>query len=102
MGDYVQKRVAQLLCKFDSFSKDEWDLGLTHLTSHAIKTEGPAPVKQPPRRVPLAYAADEKKAIENLKAKEAIRESVSPWASPIVLVKKKDGEFNHVSTTESK
>ena len=64
---------------------------MTHLTSHAIKTEGAAPVKQPPRRVPLAYAADEKKAIEDLKAKGVIRESVSPWASPIVRVKKKDG-----------
>ena len=91
--DHVQKqRVAQLLGRFkDSFSCDEWDLGLTHLTSHAIKTEGAAPVKQPPRRVPMAYADDEKKAIEDLKAKGVIRDSTSPWASPIVLVKKKDG-----------
>ena len=63
---------------------------MTHLTSHAIKTEGAAPVKQPPRQVPMAYA-DEKKAIEDLKAKGVIRDSTSPWASPIVLVKRKDG-----------
>ena len=87
-----KQRVAQLLNRFkDSFSRDEWDLGLTHLTAHAIKTEGAAPVKQPPRRVPMAYAEEEKKAIEDLKAKGVIRESTSPWASPIVLVKKKDG-----------
>ena len=41
--------------------------------------------------MPLAFAADEKKAIEDLKAKGVIRDSVSPWASPIVLVHKKDG-----------
>ena len=73
----------------DSFSRGEWDLGLTHLTSHAIKTEGAAPVKQPPKRVPMSYSEDEKKAIEDLKAKGVIRGSTSPWASPIVLVKKK-------------
>ncbi|MBV2113483.1 MAG: reverse transcriptase family protein, partial [Candidatus Thiodiazotropha sp. (ex Ctena orbiculata)] len=44
-----------------------------------------------PRRVPLAHANDEKKAIEELQAKGVIRDSVSPWASPIVLVAKKDG-----------
>ena len=85
-------RVADLLSRYqDCFSKDEWDVGLTHLVEHEIKTGDAAPVKQPPRRVPLAYADKEKEAIEDLKAKGVIRESVSPWASPIVLVSKKDG-----------
>lgn len=83
-------RIAKLLIEFkDTFSKDEWDL--THLTEHSIPTGEAAPIKQPPRRVLMAYAANEKKAIEDLKAKGVIRDSTSPWASPIVLVDKKDG-----------
>ena len=50
--------------------------------------EGAAPVKQPPRRVPMAYADAEKKTIEDLKAKRVIRDNTSP--NPIVLEKKKD------------
>ena len=87
-----KEKLKALLVKFqDTFSKDEWDLGLTHLTAHPINTGNAEPVKQPPRRVPLAHAAAEKQAIEDLKAKGVIRPSFSPWASPIVLVRKKDG-----------
>ncbi|CAG2221731.1 unnamed protein product [Mytilus edulis] len=45
------------------------------------------------RRVPLAYAEAEKEAIIELQKKGIIRESSSPWASPIVLVKKKNGKM---------
>ena len=48
-------------------------------------------IRLPPRRVPLAYADKEKQAIEDMKVKGVIRNSVSPWASPICLVTKKDG-----------
>ena len=92
LDDVEKQKVTCLLNKFkDIFSKGEWDLGLTHLAEHAINTGNAAPIKQAPRRVPLAYAEKEKQAIEELKAEGVIRESVSPWASPIVLVSKKDG-----------
>ena len=84
--------LARLLKKHENtFSKDEWDIGLTNLTEHSINTGDAVPIKQPPRRVPLAYATEEKRAIDDLLAKGVIRKSTSPWASPIVLVKKKSG-----------
>ena len=84
--------VARLLREYeDIFSKGEWDVGLTNLTEHEIKTGDAEPIRQRPRKVPLAYAEEEKKAIEDLLAKGVIRKSTSPWASPIVLVKKKSG-----------
>ena len=87
-----KRKLINLLIKYqDSFSRSEWDLGLTNLTEHAINTGDARPIKQAPRRVPIAFAAEEKKAIEDLKAKGVIRNSTSPWASPIVLVHKKDG-----------
>ena len=72
-------QLASLLNRFgDSFSCGEWDLGLTNLAEHAIETGNAAPIKQHPRRVPLAHAEAEKQAIEDLKAKGVIRESTSP------------------------
>ena len=88
-----EKRViANLLVENETvFSKHEFDIGKTFLTEHVIETGNSKPVKQPPRRVPLAFAEEEKAAIENLERHGIIKQSTSPWASPLVLVRKKSG-----------
>jgi len=87
--DAIQK----LLVEFgDTFSKDESDLGLTTITEHRIDTGNARPVKQAPRRVPAALIDEEKQAVDQLLKQGVIQESSSPWASPIVLVKKKNGK----------
>jgi hypothetical protein len=63
---------------------------MTDLTERKINTDGSLPIKQRPRRVPLAYTEDEKRAIEDLLHKGVIRKSTSTWASPIFLVKKSE------------
>ncbi len=73
------------------FSKDDLDLGLTTLVEHAIDTGDAIPIKQRPRWVPLAFTGEDREAIEKLVAQGSVRPSTSPWASPLVLVRKCDG-----------
>jgi len=84
--------VAELIKEYqDVFSKTNEDLGLTNICEHAIDTGDAKPIKQPPRRTPRAFAGEEDAAIEKLLKQGSIRPSTSPWSSPVVLVRKKDG-----------
>ena len=84
-------------------SSDEHDLGLTHLTEHAIDTGNSRPLKQPPRRTPIAFQGEEQKATLKLQKQGAIRPSTSPWASPLVLVRKKNGvDYRRVNSVTTK
>ena len=74
------------------FARDDGDLGRTDLTVHDIHTElGAAPIRQPPRRPPVALQEENRKILADMLEKGVIEESHSAWASPVVLVKKKDG-----------
>ena len=74
------------------FAKDEFDIGQTNLVEHTIDTGDSRPVKQPPHRMPLAFAGEDHKAIEKFTKQGGIRPSTSPWASPLVMVRKKTGD----------
>ena len=88
-----QIAIKKLLIEYqDIFSQDEYDIGFTSLVEHAIDTGDARPIKQAPRKVPLAFRNDEAKAILQLLSQGLVRPSTSPWASPIVLVRKKSGE----------
>jgi hypothetical protein len=84
--------LANLLREFQfSFSSSSADMGTTDLVQHSIKTKNAPPIKQPPRRIPMAKLAEANKEINDMLEKGVIETSDSPWSSPIVLVKKKDG-----------
>ena len=86
------QEIAKLLSEYqDVFSKHDDDLGLTSLAEHQIDLTDTKPIKQPFRRVPLAFVNEEKQAIDKLLRQGVIRPSNSPWASPLCLVRKKDG-----------
>ena len=82
-----------LLENADLFSKSSDDLGHTDMVRHKIDTGDSMPIRQPPRRLPLAQKEDADKAVQDMSSQGLIEPSESPWASPIVLVRKKDGSL---------
>lgn len=67
------------------------DLGHTGLVQHKIHTGDNAPIKQRPRREPLGMQGVVKEELIKMENKGIIEPSSSPWGSPVVLVRKKDG-----------
>ena len=56
-----------------------------------ITTGDHTPVRQPARRMPFSLRSDVDRMVGEMLAQGVIEPSSSPWASPVVLVKKKDG-----------
>ena len=65
--------------------------GNCNILSHCIKLCDSRPIKQVPRRIPLHLQEEVNKILEDMKVQKVIEESNSPWVSPAVMVKKKDG-----------
>ncbi|GFU10388.1 retrovirus-related Pol polyprotein from transposon 412 [Trichonephila clavipes] len=82
----------ELITEFQNvFSRTSEDFGRTRLTKHRIDTGEHPPIKQHPRRLPFAKQGEDQNLIKDMKDNDGIEPSSSPWVSPIVLVKKKDG-----------
>ncbi|XP_039660752.1 uncharacterized protein LOC120561648 [Perca fluviatilis] len=89
-----QSQVTSLLGQYTSvFSAHDGDLGCTNLISHDIPLVDDIPVRQRYRRIPPSDYEVVKEHINQLLSSQVIRESSSPYASPIVLVRKKDGSL---------
>jgi len=73
------------------FSLEEGERGETDLTQFEINTVDTLPKKQPTRRIPYAAQQEVAQLLKEMQDANVIRPSTSAWASPIVLVKKKDG-----------
>ena len=79
------------LCKEfkDIFSVDSSDIGKTPLVEMEIDTGDSPPITQKPYSLPLKHAKWVQKELEILEKAGVIVRSVSPWASPIVVVPKR-------------
>ena len=75
------------------FATNLSELGLTHLYSHRIETGDARPIKQAPYRVCPEKKGEIEKQVKELLQNDIIEPSMSPWQSPVVLVKKKDGTY---------
>ena len=71
-----------LLGHHQAFAVDEGDRGETDLIQMTIDTGDAPPRRQPVRRTPF-----------EMQSQGVIEPSSSPWASPVVLVRKKDGSL---------
>ena len=76
------------------FSLDDGERGETDLIQMEINTGDAPPRKQPPRRIPFALRQEVACQLEKMQSEGVIQPSHSPWASPVVLVKKRDGSHH--------
>ena len=84
----------QLLFDFgDIMSRGKTDMGKTGVTKATIDTQGNAPIRQPAYRSAYAHRHIVDKEIDTMLLQGGIQPSKSPWASPVVLIPKKDGEI---------
>ncbi|GBM44268.1 Retrovirus-related Pol polyprotein from transposon 297, partial [Araneus ventricosus] len=84
--------VRKLLKEFQNlFSTCDADVGRCNMIQHRINTGDHPPIKQYPRRLPLERKEKADNLVKEMVDNRIIEESSGPWASPIVLVKKKGG-----------
>jgi len=77
----------------DTFASLSTDLGFCPLVEHDIDTGEARPIKQSPRRPPIAAREAEDEILNEMLETGVIEPSNSSWASPVCLVKKKVGTF---------
>jgi len=82
-----------LIAHKDVFAKSPTDIGFCDLLEHDIVTADAAPIRQPPRRPPLASGTAEDDLVAEMLAAGVIESSDSPWASPVCLARKPDGSY---------
>jgi hypothetical protein len=88
------RELKKLLAECDDiFAVDSEDHGRTNQVYHRIDTGDARPIRQPPRSVPLAKQAEVSDMLDDMKRRGVIEESDSPWSSPVVVVRKKNGEL---------
>ena len=73
----------------DIFSTDSGDIGKTPLLEVEIDTGDSLPITQKPYTLPLKHTEWVQRELEILEKAGVKVRSVSPWASPIVVVPKR-------------
>ena len=84
----------ELVQKYDiAFSLHDLDLGRCSKTKHRIPMLDPSNFKLPYHRIPPSMYEEVRKHLQEMLAVDAIRVSQSPYASPVVLIRKPNGKI---------
>ena len=87
-----QHAARKLLCDYtETFSKNDLDLGKCNILKHNIQLTDQQPFKERYRKIPPHLFEEVKQHLQAMVEVGAIRRNFSPWASAVVLVRKKDG-----------
>ena len=90
ISDEQRQAFKNLCMEFnDIFSTDSGDIGKTPLLEVEIDTGDSLPITQKPYTLPLKHTEWVQRELEILEKAGVIVRSVSPWASPIVVVPKR-------------
>ncbi len=94
LGEDQKEALHGLLLKHQgAFMGEDGRLGRTSKFVHRIDTGSSAPIKQHARRTPIYQRQEVQQQISDMLEQGVNQQSLSPWASPVVLVKKKDGSL---------
>lgn len=77
----------------DVFSTNPNDLGYSDIVPHKIITTDNTPIRLPDRRIPPNLIPEVRKVIQDWLKHDIIKESVSPYAAQIVIVRKSSNEI---------
>lgn len=86
-----KKLFAGFLVDFQDVFTEEIVAGNCDTVKYAINLIDSNPIKQVPRRIPFHMREEVDRIIEEMSHQGVIEESQSPWVSPAVMVRKKDG-----------
>ena len=65
--------------------------GETNVVQHRVKLTDDTPIRCKPYLLPYAMGEEIRNEVDRMVEKGVVRPSTSPYASPIIMVKKKDG-----------
>ena len=87
-----KQKLRSLFIKYHGiFALEDLELGRTNIVKHKIVLEDPKPFRERYQRIPPHQYNEVKEHLKQMLEIGAIRKSKSPWASAVVLVRKKDG-----------
>ena len=91
--EFIEK-VKQLFRNYAHiFALESLDMGHTSMVKHEIRLDNYTPFKERYHRIPPHLFDEVKNHLKEMIEVGAIRKSNSPWASAVVLVRKKDGSL---------